>query len=97
MERKVTQPERVLRLAGEKGVLRASDLTPERLPRQSLRRLRDQGRLVQVARGLYSLPNAPLTEHHSLAEVARRVPQGVICLLSALRFHDLTTQEPHEV
>jgi predicted transcriptional regulator of viral defense system len=55
------------------------------------------GLLERAGRGLYRLPDAPLSERTNLAEVARRVPHGVICLLSALRFHGLTTQNPHEV
>lgn len=46
---------------------------------------------------MYYLPDAELTEHRSLAEAAKRVPKGVICLLSALRFHELTTQSPFQV
>lgn len=48
-------------------------------------------------RGLYVLPGCDTTEHHSLAEACKRVPKGVVCLLSALRFHELTTQAPFEV
>jgi predicted transcriptional regulator of viral defense system len=50
-----------------------------------------------VGRGLYVLPDADVSEHHSLAEASKRVPHGVVCLLSALRFHNLTTQSPSEV
>ena len=50
-----------------------------------------------TGRGLYSLPGQAITEHHSLAEVAIRVPRGVVCLLSALRVHGIGTQAPHEV
>ncbi len=50
-----------------------------------------------MGRGLYILPESDTTEHHSLAEVCKRVPKGVVCLLSALRFHDITTQAPFEV
>jgi predicted transcriptional regulator of viral defense system len=78
-------------------MVRPRDLQKHGIARESLRRLRDRGLLVQSGRGLYLPADATVTEHHSLAEVARRVPQGVVCLLSALRFHDLTTQEPHEV
>lgn len=46
---------------------------------------------------MYLPAEAPLTEHHSLAEAAKRVPRGIVCLLSALRFHDLGTQNPFEV
>lgn len=55
------------------------------------------GALDRVGRGLYALPGAELTEHHSMVQASRRVPGGAICLLSALRFHDLTSQNPHEV
>ena len=60
-------------------------------------RLYRRGLLVRVARGLYSAPDADVTEHHSLAQAAKRVPRGVVCLLSALRFHGVTTQLPREV
>jgi len=51
----------------------------------------------QVGRGLYVAEGSRVTEHHTLVEATKRVPHGVICLLSALRFHGLTTQSPHEV
>jgi len=54
-------------------------------------------KIERTARGLYRIPGALSTEHGVLIEVAKRVPKGVVCLLSALRFHDLTTQNPHEV
>jgi predicted transcriptional regulator of viral defense system len=92
-----TQPERVLRLTRELGVLRARDLARHGIAREHLSRLTAAGRLTRVGRGLYMLSDADLTEHHSLAEVAKRVPAGVVCLLSALRIHDLTTQAPFEV
>jgi predicted transcriptional regulator of viral defense system len=87
----------VLRLARRAGVLRPRDLAAVGVPREYLRRLRDAGQLEQSGRGLYTLPTAEVTEHHSLAEACKRVPHGVACLLSALRFHGLTTQAPHEV
>lgn len=62
-----------------------------------LTRLQRRGLIDRVRRGLYSAVDADWTEHHSLAEVARQAPAGVICLLSALQFHDLTTQLPFEV
>jgi predicted transcriptional regulator of viral defense system len=55
------------------------------------------GYLERVGRGLYVPIDADLTEHHTLAEVCKRVPRGVICLLSALRFHTVGTQNPFEV
>lgn len=55
------------------------------------------GALERVARGRYRLPDTPITEHHGLALVAAAVPKAVICLLSALSFHQIGTQLPHEV
>jgi len=52
---------------------------------------------VRVGHGLYSLPNVDITAHHGLAQLAKAVPKGVICLLSALRFHEIGTQAPYEV
>lgn len=93
----LTSADRVLQLARQHGVLRARDLAPYRIARESLTRLTRAGRLVRVGWGLYVLPEADVTEFHSLAEAAQRVPSGILCLLSALRFHDLTTQAPFEV
>jgi predicted transcriptional regulator of viral defense system len=53
--------------------------------------------ILRVARGRYRLPNAPVTEHHGLALVAAAAPKVVICLLSALNFHQIGAQLPHEV
>ena len=89
--------DRTLQLARELGVLRSRDLARHGIAREYLTRLVRAGRLERTGRGLYVLPDAELTEHHSLAEAAKRVPAGIVCLLSALRFHDLTTQAPFEV
>lgn len=89
--------EKVLELAREAGVLRPRDLDPLGIPRTYLSRLQKTGRLQRIGRGLYVVPDAEATEHRSLAEAAKRVPNGVICLLSALRFHELTTQAPFEI
>ncbi len=88
---------RALKLAKKTGVVRPKDLEHHGIPRTVLARLVESGELERVGRGLYVLPEAPVTEHHTLAEVGRRVPHGVVCLLSALRFHGLTTQAPFEV
>ncbi|MBY0436870.1 MAG: type IV toxin-antitoxin system AbiEi family antitoxin domain-containing protein, partial [Burkholderiales bacterium] len=86
----------VLQLARERQLLRARDLAQAGLPTVALTRLVFAGELVRVGRGLYSLPGQAITEHHSLAEVAIRVPRGVVCLLSALRVHGIGTQATHE-
>ena len=59
--------------------------------------MREDGDVVRLARGLYQLPDAPLDVNHSLAEAAKRVPKGVVCLTSALAFHELTDQLPRSV
>jgi predicted transcriptional regulator of viral defense system len=86
----------LLRLAG-KGTVRARDLDVAKIPRAYLRRLTERGLLEQVDRGLYRLANAPVTELNSVADVAKRVPHAIVCLLSALQIHDLTTEAPHAV
>lgn len=50
-----------------------------------------------MARGVYTAADAAITEHHTLVEAAARVPHAVVCLLTALRFHELGTQAPHEI
>ena len=80
-----------------KGPVRARDLDEIAVPRSYLQRLCERGLLERVDRGLYRLVDAPITEHHSLAEVGKRVPHGVVCLLSALRFHELSTESPNAV
>ena len=78
-------------------IQRMRDLESLGLSRPRVRSLVDQGILEKASRGLYIVRSAGVTENRTLAEVGKRVPHGVICLLSALRFQDLTTQSPHEV
>jgi predicted transcriptional regulator of viral defense system len=92
-----THADRVLRLANKRGTVRARDLTKSRIPRATLSRLVHSGQLDQISRGLYALPGQSRSEQHQLAEIAMRSPRGVFCLLTALRFHNLTTQSPHDV
>jgi predicted transcriptional regulator of viral defense system len=92
-----TAADRVLKLAKRVGILRVRDLAAHGLHPEILRRLCDRGLLLRTGRGLYVPADAAATESRSLAEVAKRVPGGVVCLLSALQFHGLTTQLPFEV
>jgi predicted transcriptional regulator of viral defense system len=87
----------VLQLARTRGLLRTQDLAARGLPTVVLTRLVAAGRLERVARGVYALAGQAVGEHRSLAEVALRVPRGVVCLLSALRVHGIGTQAPFEV
>lgn len=93
-----TTAERVLRLTRRAGVLRPRDLDEHGIPRQYLSLLERQGVIRRTGRGLYVLADSRnVTEYHSVAEACKRVPSGVVCLLSALRLHDLTTQAPFEI
>ena len=92
-----THARQILQLVRQKGVLRASDLASTGVPRVVLARMTAGGLLERVARGLYRLPNSTGSEYESLLMVAKKVPQGVFCLLSALQFHGLTTQLPRQV
>ncbi len=89
--------DRALAVARQKGIARARDFGAVGVPRIYLRRLKNEGLLVQMGRGLYQLPDTQFSATHSLAQAARVVPHGIICLLSALQFHELTTQTPHQV
>jgi len=89
--------DKILEIADQAGILRPRDLERYKIPRQYLYRLTNRGLLQRVGRGLYSLPDISPTEHRSLVEASKRVPNAVVCLLSALSFHDLTTQAPSEV
>lgn len=92
-----TQKTLALEVARQRGIARARDFTAAGVPRVYLQRLRDDGLLIKTGRGLYQLPGAEFSASRSLAEAARSTPRGVICLLSALQYHGLTTQTPHEV
>jgi predicted transcriptional regulator of viral defense system len=87
----------VLDLGSELGALRPRDLRVRGFRPEYLWQLYKEGKLQRSVRGIYYLNDADLTEHHHLVEAALRVPRGVVCLLSALRFHNLTTQSPFEV
>ena len=89
--------QRIMHYVGQHGIVRPRDIEAIGLPREYLLRLHRQGKIVRSGRGLYSLPDAAITERHSYAEVGRRVPGSVFCLLSALAFHEITTQSPVSV
>src|ERR1700686_916281 len=80
-----------------KAVLQPRDFARLRIHPQQISRLVSKGELIRVGRGGYVLPQSAPSENLGLALVAGAVPQSVICLLSALRFHGIGTQAPHEV
>ena len=92
-----TDRDRTLRLARRHQGVRSRELAERGIHRQVLSRLVAAGELERVARGLYRVPEGPLTENHGLAVASAAVPNGVICLLSALRFHRIGTQLPSQV
>jgi hypothetical protein len=88
---------RIMRIMRKRELLRARDVAEQGLPTITLTRLVQADKLERVARGVYGLPGAATSEHRSLAEVAIRVPKGVVCLLCALQYHEILTQAPFEV
>ncbi|MDD3927049.1 MAG: type IV toxin-antitoxin system AbiEi family antitoxin domain-containing protein [bacterium] len=80
-----------------RGIIRTRDLTALGVSREYVRQLALCGVLERTGRGLYRLPDSDMTEFHSMVEASQRVPRGTICLLSALRYHRITTQAPFEV
>jgi predicted transcriptional regulator of viral defense system len=88
---------KVLALVRKGGILRPRDLQVKGLPSDYLWRLHKQGKLEKVGRGMYASHDAELSEHQTVVQAALRVPHGIVCLLSALRFYDLTTQSPFEI
>jgi len=89
--------QKIMQYIGQHGIVRPRDIEAIGLPREYLVRLHRQGKLDRPGRGIYTLSDANVTERHSYAEVAKRVPDAVICLLSALVFHEITTQNPASV
>ena len=92
-----THTDRLLRLASERQIVRTCDARQLGIPPNYLGRLVEKGLLHKIRRGLYASPAFAQTEHASLIEAASQFPKGVVCLLSALRFHDFTTQSPRAV
>ena len=88
---------RTLKLARRRQGVTARELAAAGIHRQVLSRLVESGEIERVVRGVYRLPEHPLTENYGLAMASAVVPHGVICLLSALQFHGIGTQLPSEV
>lgn len=84
--------QKIIKLAKQMGLIRPRDVEAAGIHREYLLRLYRDGDLERIGRGLYTLPGGEISQFLSLAEVAKRVPKGVICLVSALEFHNLTTQ-----
>jgi predicted transcriptional regulator of viral defense system len=92
-----TETSAALRLFEKAGILRAKDAERAGISRATLSRLRARGLLERAGRGLYVLKHSPPSELRTLAEACQRAPKGVLCLLTALRFHGMTTENPCDV
>ena len=88
---------KLLDLLKKEHVIRVRDLAAHHIHPEVLRRLYRKGVIERVGRGLYVSKDVKATENHGLAQAAKAVPHGVICLLTALRFHDIGTQAPFEI
>lgn len=88
---------KLLDLVKRKHLIRSRDLVKIGVPRNYLVRLVQRGQLHKVERGLYSAGELAVSEHATLIEVSHKIPKAVICLLSALRFHEIGTEMPSEV
>lgn len=97
MKNRGDKAKRILELARDSGVVSTGEVRSKGIHHEYLRQLCAEGELVRVGRGLYSLSDADVTVHSGLAQAGKAIPKGVICLLSALRFHEIGTQAPHEV
>jgi len=92
-----TQRDRAKQILREQGTVRLRDLVSAGITATTVSRMEKAGELIRLGRGLYQLPDAPASAHHDLAIVAKAVPTGVVCLVSALAFHELTDVIPSRV
>lgn len=93
----MTKREKLMKIVENKGMVRPRDAEEAGISAVYLNKLHAEGKLDRPSRGIYVLPGTDFGENQALIEVCSRVSSGTICLLSALRFHDLTTQAPYEV
>jgi predicted transcriptional regulator of viral defense system len=89
--------DQAMELFRRQGIVRSMEIVQHGIPRQYLRILEARGDILRVEKGLYVSSEYKPSEHHGLALAAKRISGGVICLLSALSFHKMTTQLPHQV
>ncbi len=97
MEKKDTKRQKVIQLIQALAVVRPKDLQERGLPKDYLYILAREGIIERIGRGLYQWPEKDLGRNQSLAEVCKRAPKAVVALLSALNFHNITTQNPHQI
>ena len=93
----ITQRDRTIDLLRHNGIMRLTDLRAHGIHAPTLSRMVEEGEIARRGRGLYELTDAEITLSHSLAEIAVRVPKGIICLISALAYHEITLQSPKSI
>jgi len=93
----VPQQDRALALLREKGMARLSELNGAGITSATISRMKERGLVLQLGRGLYQLPDASFDANHALAAAAKLVPKGIVCLTSALAYHELTDTIPRGV
>lgn len=89
-----TQRQKIIDLAKKKGILKTSDILDAGLHHETLRRMCEEGILEKTNRGFYKLTNLEISIYHDFAMASTKAPKGVICLLSALLYHEISTQLP---
>lgn len=89
--------QQVIDLVRGQSVIRPRDLKEHGLPKDYLYILAQEGVIERIGRGLYQWPNKDLGRHHSLIEISKLAPKAVVALLSALNYHNMTTQNPHQI
>ena len=94
---KKTKKQTILKQFKKKQFLRPRDLDALNISREYLNKLYTEGVLDRPSRGLYVLPDSEPSEHRTIVEACKLIPKGIVCLLTALRIHELTTQSPFEV
>ena len=93
----MAKEKQILKIIEKAGIIRPRDLEKKGFSRQTLYKLYRNGKVIRLSKGLYAVRDYEPTQHHSLIEICRRIPKGVVCLLSALQLHELTTQIPYEI
>ena len=93
----MNKKEQILEIAKKYGVIRGSDIENVGISRSYLNILWKEGLLDKLGRGVYMSKETPITEHINLIEISKRVPNAVVCLISSLDFHNITTQIPHKI
>jgi predicted transcriptional regulator of viral defense system len=97
IEPRKSQKERVIAVLADRGMARLTELKAAGATAAAVSRLERDGAILRLSRGLYQLPDAPIEADHALAEASKLLPRAVVCLTSALAFHDLTDRMPAKV